>query len=86
MNQNEGTVVMKSKQIFKRVQEIIAQDADHCSLCGTAFPHLSTSCYGEIDGKVEIVGACCSAKMKRCFGGSAYLNTLYLKRSGEKAN
>jgi hypothetical protein len=65
--------IMKFKQFKRQIEKMIAEDGDHCTLCGLAFPHGGVTFFGVLEGKVQIVGKCCSGKLKRCLGGSIYV-------------
>ena len=75
---------MKFKQFKRQVEKMIAEDGDHCTVCGLAFPHRGMTYFGMLERKVQIVGECCSGKMKQCYGGSVYLRPEMLRGGSDK--
>jgi hypothetical protein len=72
---------MKPEELHDRIEKLITEDGDHCSICGAAFPHLSTTYFGKIKGQAVIVGECCRKriKMRSCYGGSIYIKPIRLR-------
>jgi hypothetical protein len=65
---------MKSANLWRRVEKLINEDGDSCSVCGKAFPHVSETYYGEVEGGgVAVVGSCCVGKLKTIVGAGLYL-------------
>jgi hypothetical protein len=47
-----------------KVQVVMKQHGDNCSLCGRPFKHLGVQIIGHINGKFHCVSECCQDKMK----------------------
>jgi len=66
---------MNPHKLQQRVNELMRESTDNCTLCGRPFPHLGTTYFCETKGdEVEHIGDCCVRRFKEAFGGSIYLN------------
>jgi hypothetical protein len=73
--------VMNKKQ--RRQLEALASE-DQCAICGKQFQHLSTNYLGfDKHGKAVLVGECCVAEVKECYGGGIYMHPAFVKFPGE---
>jgi hypothetical protein len=64
---------MDLAKLQRRVEQLISEDGDHCTLCGREFAHGGQTFIAEHKGEVEIVGDCCSGMFKKFWGASIYL-------------
>jgi hypothetical protein len=68
-----GMQMTKSAKLWRRVEMLVKEDGDSCSICGVAFRHKSQTYAGEVvGGGVAVVGPCCLGRMRVVVGVGIY--------------
>jgi hypothetical protein len=63
---------------MRRIEALVKNDGDCCSVCGDRFPHNSWTYGGVVVGReVAVVGQCCVDQMKEIVGVGLYFKPLY---------